>query len=80
MVLDDEARKRLGVGLDQVISGTVGALITDLGGGASHYELDMQRARLTIDGLGWSKGIGSRRPCRSTCCQPRTGTQSRASS
>jgi hypothetical protein len=58
MMLDDEARKRLGVGLDQVISGSVGALVTDLGNGGSHYDLDMQRARLTLDGLGWSKGIG----------------------
>jgi Protein of unknown function len=58
MVLDDQARKRLGVGLDQVISGTVSALITDLGNGGTHYDLDMERARLTLDAVGWSKGIG----------------------
>ncbi len=56
--LDDEARKRLGVNLDEVISGTMGALVTDTGGGGQHYDLDMQRARLTLAGLGWSKGIG----------------------
>jgi hypothetical protein len=44
MLLDDQARKRLGVGLDQVMSGTVSALITDLGGGGTHYDLDMERA------------------------------------
>jgi hypothetical protein len=58
MVLDDQARKRLGVGLDQVISGTVAALIIDLGGGGAHYDLDLQRAKLTLDALGWSKPIG----------------------
>ncbi len=58
MVLDDQARKRLGVGLDQVISGTVGALVTDIGNGGFHYDLDLQRARLTLEAMGWSKGIG----------------------
>ncbi len=58
MVLDDEARKRLGVGLDEVLSGTVTALVTDGEDGAQHYELDLRRARVVLQGLGWSKGIG----------------------
>ena len=60
LMLDDEARKRLGVGLDQVLSGTMGALVTDTtdGRGGQRYDLDMRRARLVLPGIGWSKGIG----------------------
>ena len=58
LVLDDAARKRLGVGLDEVLSGTVTALVTDGEGGAQHYELDLRRARVVLPGVGWSKGIG----------------------
>ena len=58
LVLDDEARKRLGVGLDDVLSGTVTALVTDGDDGAQHYELDLRRARVVLRGLGWSKGKG----------------------
>jgi hypothetical protein len=58
LVLDDDARKRLGIALDQIISGTIGALVTDNATGGQHYDLDMQRARLTLNGVGWSKGIG----------------------
>ena len=59
LVLDDEARKRLGVGLDDVLSGTLSALVTDLPGGAGqHYDLDLGRARVVLPGMGWTKGIG----------------------
>jgi hypothetical protein len=58
LVLDDDARKRLGVGLEDVLSGTVTALVTDNAAGAQHYELDLRRARVVLPGLGWSKGIG----------------------
>ena len=58
LVLEDEARKRLGVGLDDVLSGTVTALVTDGDDGAQHYELDLRRARVVLRGLGWSKGKG----------------------
>jgi len=57
VLLDDQARKRLGVALDEVLSGTMTALVTDVAGG-QHYDLDMARARLVLPGLGWSKGIG----------------------
>jgi hypothetical protein len=36
----------------------VAALIRDLGDGRLHYDLDLQRARLKLDALGWAKGIG----------------------
>ncbi len=58
LVLDDAARKRLGVGLDNVLSGTVTALVTDNDTGTQHYKLDLRRARVVLQGLGWSKGIG----------------------
>ncbi len=58
LVLDDAARKRLGVGLDEVLSGTVTALVTDGDAGAQHYDLDLRRARVVLPGLGWSKGVG----------------------
>lgn len=58
MVLDDAARKKLGVGLDNVLSGTVTALVTDGESGKQHYELDLRRARVVLQGVGWSKGIG----------------------
>jgi hypothetical protein len=57
LMLDDAARKRLGVALDQIISGSMGVLVTDIPGG-QHYDLDMRKARLTLPGLGWSKGVG----------------------
>lgn len=60
LVLDADARKRLGIGLDNVLGGTVGASITDLADGSKgqHYELDLKQARLVLQALGWSKGIG----------------------
>ncbi len=58
LVLDDAARKRLGVGLEDVLSGTVTATVTDADSGAQHYTLDLRRARVVLQGIGWSKGIG----------------------
>jgi hypothetical protein len=58
LVLDDAARKKLGVGLEDVLSGTVTALVTDKEAGIQHYELDLRRARVVLQGVGWSKGIG----------------------
>ena len=60
LVLDAAARKRLGIGLDNMLGGTVGASITDLGDGrkGQHYDLDLKQARLVMQALGWSKGIG----------------------
>ncbi len=58
LVLDDAARKRLGVGLEDVLSGTVTALVTDGDDGKQHYKLDLRKARVVLQGIGWSKGIG----------------------
>ncbi|SHG08563.1 AsmA-like C-terminal region [Kaistia soli DSM 19436] len=60
LVLDADARKRLGIGLDNMLGGTVGASITDLGDGrkGQHYEFDLKQARLMLQALGWTKGIG----------------------
>lgn len=58
--LDEKARKKLGIGLDNVLGGTIGATVSDLGDGSKgqHYELDLKQARLVLQGVGWSKGIG----------------------
>jgi len=60
LTLDQAARKRLGIGLDDILGGTVGALVSSIGDGepGQHYDLDLKQARLTIPGVGWSKGIG----------------------
>ena len=58
LVLDDAARKRLGVGLDTMLSGTVMALVTDTDTPTQHYELDLRRARVVLPAVGWSKGVG----------------------
>ena len=58
LLLDDDARKRLGVGLDQMLSGTVSAIVSDAPGGGQHYDLDLRRARVMLPGIGWTKGIG----------------------
>lgn len=58
--LDDAARKRLGIGLDEVLAGSVGTFVSNIEGGGEgqHYDLDLKRARIILPGLGWSKGIG----------------------
>ena len=58
--LDDAARKRLGIGLDEILAGSVHTFVSNVegGGGGQHYDLDLKRARIMLPGLGWSKGIG----------------------
>jgi hypothetical protein len=58
--LDDAARKRLGIGLTEVLAGTVGAVVSNIQDGSKgqHYDLDLKKARLTLPGLGWTKGTG----------------------
>jgi hypothetical protein len=60
LVLDDAARKRFGIGLDDVLAGTIEALVSNIGDGSEgqHYDLDLKKARVVLPGLGWSKGIG----------------------
>jgi hypothetical protein len=58
--LDDAARKRLGIGLDEIVAGSVGTFVSNVEGNreGQHYDLDLKRARIVLPGLGWSKGIG----------------------
>jgi hypothetical protein len=59
LLLDDEARKRFGVGLDNILSGAISALVSDLPDGrGQHYDLDLKRARVVLPGIGWTKGVG----------------------
>jgi hypothetical protein len=60
LTLDDAARKRLGIGLDEILGGAVGAQISNIDDGSKgqHYDLDLRRARVVMPGLGWSKAIG----------------------
>lgn len=58
LALDREARLRLGLDIEDIVSGTVDAQVRSLVGGGEHYDLDLRRARLVIPGVGWSKGIG----------------------
>lgn len=58
VILDDEARKKLGIGLENMLSGSITALVSDAENGGQHYELDLERARLTLPGMGWTKGVG----------------------
>jgi hypothetical protein len=60
LTLDDAARKRLGIGLQEILGGTVGAAVSNIEDGSKgqHYELDLKRARLVMPGLGWAKAIG----------------------
>src|SRR5439155_5187465 len=60
LTLDDAARKRLGIGLDEILGGTVGAQISNIDDGSTgqHYDLDLRRAQVNMPGLGWSKAIG----------------------
>jgi hypothetical protein len=60
LLLDADARKRLGIGLDNVLGGTIGATMSDLSDGrkGQHYELDLKQARLVLQAVGWSKGVG----------------------
>ncbi len=67
LLLDDDARKRLGVGLDEMLSGTVSALVSDLpGGGGQHYDLDLRRARLVLPASAGPRASASPRRSPST--------------
>jgi hypothetical protein len=60
LTLDDAARKRLGIGLDEVLGGSIDAQISNIEDGSKgqHYDLDLRRAKVVMPGLGWSKAIG----------------------
>lgn len=59
--LSEDDRKRLGIDLEGFLSGPVGVAIDQKNGpGASGdtYKLDLARAEITIDALGWRKAAG----------------------
>src|SRR5690606_8530571 len=59
LALDRDARLRLGLDIEDIVSGTIDAQVRSLPDGrGEHYELDPRRARLVLPGLGWSKGVG----------------------
>ena len=59
LALDRDARLKLGLDIEDIVSGTVDAQVRSLEGReGQHYDLDLGRSRLVIPGLGWSKGIG----------------------
>ena len=59
LALDQAARERLGLDIEDIVSGTVDTQVRSLDGRpGDHYDLDLTRARLVIPGLGWSKGVG----------------------
>jgi hypothetical protein len=59
LVLDRDARLRLGLDIEDIVSGTIDAQVRSRpAGGGEQYELDFRRARLVLPGLGWSKDIG----------------------
>jgi hypothetical protein len=57
-VLDPEAREKLAPGSGLLISGPVGFKMEDEGEGQSRIALDLKPAKLTVPGIGWTKGKG----------------------
>lgn len=58
LVLDDVARRKLGLDLDGYASGTMVAAVSDLGDGRQSFEVDLKDAVLQLDAVGWRKGAG----------------------
>lgn len=60
VVLDEEARQRLGFNLEGFLGGTLLASMSDLpeGEAGQRYQLDLGQARVVLGPLGWTKGIG----------------------
>jgi hypothetical protein len=59
LTLDRDARLRLGLDIEDIVSGIIDAQVRSLPDGAGErYDLDLRRARLVVPGLGWSKEAG----------------------
>ncbi|WP_421724053.1 AsmA-like C-terminal domain-containing protein [Bauldia sp.] len=59
LLLDQAARERLGLGVEDLIEGVIDARISARESGeGQHVDLDLTPARLTIPGTGWTKGVG----------------------
>jgi hypothetical protein len=57
-LLDPEARESIAPGSGALISGTVGFTMETAANGKSLVTLDLKPAKLTIPGIGWTKGPG----------------------
>lgn len=60
MVLDEDARARLGFNLEGFLGGTVLADVRDLAPVeiGQHFDLDLTQTRVSLAPLGWTKGVG----------------------
>lgn len=58
LTLDEEARKKLGLGLEDFLAGPVTATLRQTGSGTLSITLDLRRARIMLPFAGWEKGAG----------------------
>ncbi|WP_026380080.1 YhdP family protein [Afifella pfennigii] len=58
LVLDDAARKRLGIDTGEYLSGPIGVSVTRTEGDAELISLDLTQARVRFPSLAWEKGPG----------------------
>lgn len=58
VMLDDEARKRLGFGFGSLVTGPVLASITQPDATRQQIALDLKESRISLPFLGWEKGPG----------------------
>jgi hypothetical protein len=63
-VLDEAARKKMGLVLDPVLTGTIGVDVTQKKDGVEKQSVDLTRATLDLPWVGWTKGKGI--PARAT--------------
>ncbi|MGH6926302.1 MAG: DUF3971 domain-containing protein [Propylenella sp.] len=56
--LDDEARKRMGIGFGQLVTGPVQAYLMNTGELGQQVALDLKQTRINLPFLGWEKGPG----------------------
>jgi hypothetical protein len=63
-VLDEAARKKMGLVLDPVLTGTIAVDVTQKKDGVEKQSVDLTRATLDLPWVGWTKGKGI--PARAT--------------
>ena len=56
--LDDKGREKIAPGTGLLLSGPVGLQLEEKGPGRDAVSLKLDRARLTVPGIGWTKGAG----------------------
>lgn len=57
-VVDEKARKKMGLTLDPVLSGLMKMRVEQKDGGPESYDLDLTGAELKLPWVGWTKGTG----------------------